>query len=1584
MLKQDVFSCHLVGEDTLILQCADILLKQGHTVRVIVSPLAEAEKWARKHNVAYFNLLPDAVETLLSLEVDYLFSVVNSYKLSSQLLKAPKHFAINYHNSPLPRYAGRYPTSWAILNEEKNYGITWHIMSETIDAGDILLQKTFEIEPHATALALSLKCYQHAIQEFTVLVNQLATHTYQRISQDLTQRSYYGLKEKPKGNAWISWYNTAENIYTLCRALNMGNYENCLSLPKFQLDGSGFVINKLVLLDSRSEKAPGTLIEISENYWKIATATKDIALFELTTLSGQRCYLNKLVQTYLLKKGDVLISPTESQLTEFEQNSKKYFKSEKFWVQRVKAFEPTEISFFSTQYAQYKSKNLIYSNADLDSTLYEKLKNQHSNQAKLCEVLLAMWLIYLYRLADKETITITLLSPFLGNQTLNEFERMFFSESVPFSVQLKDDMVFDQMLNLVQNEIKTCQQYQSYSQDIYVRYPELSNCSEIISSAVIITDKQHQQLTLNKNINFAFIISLDGGRISLLESGDLDSRAIVAKKHNQIIEHFHCLVEGIVNSQSSKISKLSLMSLVEYKKIVIEWNKTKTEYPIETSVAALFEQQVAKNPLAVAAVCENNILTYEQLNKDANKIANYLKKNGLQPENFVAVYSDRSIDFATIILAILKLGAAYVPVDIAAPVENIQYILNDINPAYILADKALYQKNIQSAALQQGTKCIFLNDLLQAIHNESDANLEAVHTSTSESIAYAMYTSGTTGKPKGIAIPQRGIIRLVKNTNYINITEKDRIGNAASVSFDATTFEIWGALLNGASFVVASQSTLLDPLKFAAFLKEQSISILFLTVSLFHQYVSILPDMFSSLNYLLVGGDVLNPKKIKNLLKESKNVPAHLLNVYGPTENTTFSTAYNISEIINTDMAIPIGKPIANTTAYILDRNLNPVPIGIPGELHVGGDGVANCYINNPEKTKEKFIDNCFNEKHKLYKTGDIVKWLPDGNIDYIGRTDNQIKIRGFRVELDTVQMCLSQHAKVDECFLTLCNDNDRGKYLVAYVVLRNNAATNHTELRNFLTKHLPTYMIPHFFVMLEQLPLTINGKIDRKALPLPSADRISLQENYMPPKTLVEEKLIEIWSSLFSNLTIGVADDFFHLGGDSLLLTKFILELQASFDFDLSLHGFLENPTISYVAEQISGNVDQKPIAKTENLMLRDLKAISLLNIAKDVPLSETIKCVLLTGVTGFLGAHVLSDLYQLPKMKIYCLVRAENLEAARKRLKVILQKYQLRVDLAERIILLPGNLDKPQLGLSDEVFASLAGKLDAIFHVGANVHHLYSYETLREANVLGTVELIKLASAKKMKHFYYVSTLSAKLQIEEINLAKSINEADVASVINLIPDGYNQTKWVAEQLLAYAQQHFQLPLKIYRPGWILGQSTTGIISEEKNHLLLLLKGCIQTGFAPLWNMCLNILPVDFLSNFIVRSALSDDQNAVFDLVNPHQITWIEMINFLNNYGYSIRFISSEQWMNYLKSTKNHGALYNLLPLYTNSRVNNVVYSNKIAYDETLKNTEVMLEKLDLTCPEIDNKLLNGYCKFLEATQFFPQILLEKAVQYY
>jgi aspartate racemase len=623
--------------------------------------------------------------------------------------------------------------------------------------------------------------------------------------------------------------------------------------------------------------------------------------------------------------------------------------------------------------------------------------------------------------------------------------------------------------------------------------------------------------------------------------------------------HYQTLLEGAAAHPDHRVSTLPLVDAAELHRILVEWNATATDYPRERSIHGLFEDQVAASPEAIAVAFEGTTLTYRELDRRANRLAHHLRGLGVRSERPVGLWMERSTEMIVAILGILKAGGAYAPFDLMAPPERVAFMLSDAR-----IDVLLTQERMLARLPAHGVRPICLDADQPAIAAEPDTPLR--DEATGDSLAYIMYTSGSTGEPKGVAVTHRGVVRLVRATGYAHFGPEEVILQLAPLSFDASTFEIWGALLNGGRVAVPPPGVVsVDEL--GTLLERYRVTTLWLTAGLFHQVVDQQIEVLRPLRQLLAGGDVLSVPHVRRVRAALPG--CRLVNGYGPTEGTTFTCCHPIAGPAGLERSVPIGRPIANTRVYVLDRHRQPVPIGVPGELWIAGDGLARGYVDRPELTAERFVTHRLSGplEERLYRSGDVVRWLADGTLEFLGRQDNQVKLRGFRVELGEVESILAQHPRVRDAAVVVRPGPGGDKRLVAYVVADGPLAPR--ELRELLRSKLPEYMVPSAFALLDRLPLTANGKVDRARLPEPEESREASATPALP-RNDEERQLVGIWEEVLGVGGIGTRDNFFDLGGHSLLALRMFVRLEQSLRIRLPIATLFQAPTIEELAAVI------------------------------------------------------------------------------------------------------------------------------------------------------------------------------------------------------------------------------------------------------------------------------------------------------------------------------------------------------------------------------------------------------------------------------
>jgi amino acid adenylation domain-containing protein len=671
------------------------------------------------------------------------------------------------------------------------------------------------------------------------------------------------------------------------------------------------------------------------------------------------------------------------------------------------------------------------------------------------------------------------------------------------------------------------------------------------------------------------------GFIEHLYEHQIQEVSIMHNKGGEIANESRVLSISSVQEAARQEQGTNQFSPSNWEQQLATWNATEQEYPIDACVPHLVSIQAATTPDAAAIHQDDHILTYRELNQRANQLAHYLQTLGVGPNTLVALCVERSMDMVVGLLGILKAGGAYVPLDPAYPPERLAFMLEDsAAPVLVTRQHVAHQLPIQGL----GLVCLDVDSPVLTAQSASDPTSKV----TADDLAYVIYTSGSTGRPKGVQITHKSLLNLVFwHQRAFGVTSSDKATQLTSTAFDATGWELWPYLTCGASVYLLNEEQRVDPLLCRDFLLEQQITITFLTTALAESVMVLEWPSQTVLRFLLTGADTLHHYP-------SPRLPFALINNYGPTEATVVTTSRRITPMTHAERPPSIGRPIDNIQIYILDEHLRQVPIGTAGELYIGGVGLAKGYLNRPELNAEKFIPHPWSDKpgERLYRSGDLARFLPDGHVDFLGRLDHQIKIRGYRIEPDEITSVLNGHPAVQASLVLAREDTPGDKRLVAYIVLNQGMSACTDALQEWLAERLPDYMIPVVFVHLDSLPVTANGKVDRAALPAPDASNTLQREDMIAtPRTQVEERLAAIVTSLLGLEQIGIDDNIFFFGGNSLMGTQIIVQVADTFGVELTLRTLFDGPTIRQLAEE----VERLVIARLESMS--DEEVLQLLN---------------------------------------------------------------------------------------------------------------------------------------------------------------------------------------------------------------------------------------------------------------------------------------------------------------------------------------------------------------------------------------------------
>ncbi|MBA2391554.1 MAG: amino acid adenylation domain-containing protein [Ktedonobacteraceae bacterium] len=1100
--------------------------------------------------------------------------------------------------------------------------------------------------------------------------------------------------------------------------------------------------------------------------------------------------------------------------------------------------------------------------------------------------------------------------------------------------------------------------------------------------------QQHLAMAENKTAMF----DLD---MTIWERGDILFGEI---KYNtdlfdpETIDRFHTqflmLLKNIVADPHQHISSLPLLPEDERALVLETWNHIQDQPIVSGSFIEDFQQQVARTPLALAVSDDQQQLTYQELDTQSTHLAAHLHQQGIQPEQSVGLYCQRSTLWAVAVLALFKVGGVYLPLDPQHPPARLHSILQQSQCTLLLSSAHLTgQLNTASGAL-----AIPILSLETLLATEPRAPLKATTLLTPEQLAYIIFTSGSTGQPKGAMVEHRGMRNhLFAKVTALALDEHDIVAQTASQCFDISVWQLLAPLLVGAQIRIYPEWLVADPEAILHRFQQDQISILegvpswvraLLEVQARYAEAVKLPQ----LRWIIPTGEALQIDLCERWLQYYPAIP--LLNAYGPTECSDDVTHQEIREMTDLEMwsaQVPIGYAVPNLSLYVLDKWQQPQPIGVWGELYVGGVGVGRGYIGNPQRTAEAFVPHPWSTQPgaRLYRTGDVGRYRADGSLEFLGRIDQQVKLRGYRIELGEIEQVLRRQPGIHESIVIVKTDAQRSERLIGYVVIAEGHPFSQEQMQHSLREQLPEYMIPGVIVPLQSLPVMISGKVDRQALPEPHLPDATHHDDALAPRTPLEKQLAAIWSEVLGVDHVSIHDDFFTSGGHSLLTVRLMMLIEQHIGKRLPLAAIFQGRTIEALAELLSRHSESALSSMSNDTQLPsvDLQAEATLGLdvcpeiwADQPPVAPA--NILLTGATGFLGTFLLAELLQHTGATIYCLVRSRDVERGRQILQQRLEEAFLwQPAYRSRIVPVPGDLEQPLLGLSEQNFNVLARELDTIYHNGALVTMLAPYQQLKAANVDGTREIIRLAATHRIKSLHYISTLSVLPNKEQARIQYVREKEALDDYHEYVRGGYDQSKWVAEKIVTIARSR-GLPVTIYRPGRITGDSQTGVW-RSNDIICHMIKACIQLGKRPVLSEkeTLELVPVEYVSQAVVALSLRKTSlGQAFHLCDPAGTRVNDLTQWIGDFGYTLEPVEYATWLQELAtftSTHTDHGLSPFLSLFlqpaqehsSNNQATRIIHDNR--------HTLMALARMKIPTPITNAQILHTYLAYMVKNAF-------------
>lgn len=1126
----------------------------------------------------------------------------------------------------------------------------------------------------------------------------------------------------------------------------------------------------------------------------------------------------------------------------------------------------------------------------IDASTYTKLINM-SKQYGITPymILLACYYILLYKYTSQEDIVVG--SPIVGRE-INELNRIIgmFVNTLPLREKIDSSLSFKDFVLNVKKNVLQAYSYQSYPLNELVNKLNIkrdTSRNPLFDTMFVFQNNGYADLKFDNIDAQYFIPDTDIAKFDLTVEAVPDNNELNLSFEyatsifdedfiKNMANHYLNILTTVINNISTKIANICILSEYEKNKILYDFNNTYSDYPRNKTIVELFEEQVEKNPNNTAVVFENESLTYRELNEKSNQLANYLISKNVTNNDVIAIRINRSFNLIIAIYAVIKSGATFALVDTSFPDERAEYIIKDCN-AKLCIDKTTFSSINLLDFSRENKNCSLKNDLC------------------------IIYTSGSTGNPKGVLLQEIGFINLVYAFDKeMNISKYKNILGLANVSFDMFSVELFCSTLLGNTLILASEEEQKNPIAISNLIVNNHVEFFIATPSRVELLLTKeCNNPLKNVKAFQLGGEIFSIGLYKKLVK---NTNAKIFNGYGPTEITACCT----NKLVTSEK-ITIGKPISNIQAYICDNNLNLLPTGIIGEICIAGIGVSKGYLNNPEKTLQNFVKNPFGNGY-LYKTGDFGKYISNGEIEYIGRIDNQIKIRGLRIELGEIESKISQFSGIKKVKVIKNNINNRD-VLSAYFTANKNVNIN--ELKISLSNALPQYMIPTYFTVLKEFPYTHNGKLDVKSLPIP-CDSLN-ENNYVKPETELQKILVNIWEKLLNIKNIGIYDNFFELGGDSLLAMSLNVELLKISD-KIKYSDIFHYPTIALLEKKIYSNNNKLFFNKIENLS--DNYVDILDNTTKRIKITKYHpQHTLLTGSTGFLGIHILEQLVKNEKGNIYCIIRdGKNITAKEKLLKKLHYYFGNKYDelIDNKIIVLTGNVSLPNFGLDSKSLHKLNTNIDIVINCAANVSHYGNYKDFYNSNVKSVQYIIDYCKSNRKK-LYHISTTSISGSGADLDLLykKHRKKNIVLKESNLyvgqiIDNVYARSKFEAENSVLNAISN-GLDGYILRMGNLMPRYYDGKFQENilSNSFINKLLSFIDMGVIPnyLLKHKLEFTPVDYASNAIYHIITNyTNDNRIFHLYNHNYVTTKKFTHLLKKCGLNIDVLDEDTFVNRLK----------------------------------------------------------------------------------
>ncbi len=1157
----------LLGEEPLLLRCAETLLARGHGIQAVVSRSPAIQAWASQQGIELLDRTTYA-QRVAEGKTDVLASITYPALIPAATLAQARVAAVNFHDGPLPRYAGMNGSAWALHNGEGQHAVVWHVIEAGLDEGDILERRGLMLDAHETSVSLNIKVAALAHQAFGDLLDRLETGTLTGTPQDRSvPRLMYSRHDRPAWLGALDWTLTARQLHSQVRACDFGPYANPFALSKLVHRGRAVVVQACE--PAPGQGSAGRVLALDDTAVTVAAGSGTLRLLRFASLTGQPLTVRQAAACLSLEVGaDLQLPALAPDAQAFAADSRAIARAE---PKLLALLGSRRVPQLPVEWRQVEDAH------EVPVPLTPEFSQRYASC--LQDAVVAAFGVLLSSLLRDSSFDLT----WVGNvqPSPDSLRSALFAQALPWRLEVPPAASFADWVAQVGAQRAGLQKSPGWLVDLVARHEVLRNQPDLQQLALSTVAVLEGDATRPQGAGLALVLRGEG--VTLKTQGAVDAPTL-----HMLARRLAAVAQSAMRSETQAISALDALDDDERDQQLVTWNTTAREFPDRLRIHDLFEQQVVQRPDALALHCQGRSLSFAELDRAANRVARVLAQHGIGVGQYVGLVVERGIELVVAMLGVAKSGAAYVPIDTIYPDDRLSFMLEDSACTAVLASQALAGRCPHSLPV------LLVDGPEVSVASSAPVACAAAATD----VCYAIYTSGSTGKPKGVVLTHRAVVNTLDWVNReFGVGPGDVLLFVTSPSFDLSVYDIFGALGAGAAVDVASSELLADPQALARRLchpdvaEGPAITIWDSAPPALARLANFLPERagHSALRLVMLSGDWIPLGLPSQLMGVFPGVKVKSLG--GATEAAIWSNYFHVDSVEPRWTSIPYGKPIQNARYDILDPQLRPLPVGIAGDLYIGGTCLAQGYLNRPELTAERFIADPHRPGERLYKTGDLARFWPDGTMEFLGRADFQVKIRGYRVELGEIEAALCKLPGIQAALCSAFQDASGQKSLLAYVQTPDPRGFPLASVKAALSAGLPDFMVPAHFVPLQNFPLSSNGKLDRRALPSP--EQAARSQALRPPATALQAQMVEVWQTVLKRSPVGISDNFFDLGGHSLLAVELVKQMQRATGVAIPLASIVSHPSIEQLTQHLG--LQDLPAAAGEPMAISPaLEAVS------------------------------------------------------------------------------------------------------------------------------------------------------------------------------------------------------------------------------------------------------------------------------------------------------------------------------------------------------------------------------------------------------